>query len=593
MSKDVLQDGYTVGDQQEGAVQVQEGASSAVLQHAAPDPYLEALRQEQLRERQNKKKHKRRMKIIKTVSAIFSVLLVIGGGVFGIYKLLNPPAAEPQIETTFVMRAPMTTVVYGSGMTKPLDRAAITVKAAGKVMEMYVSEGDEVTEGQILYKIDSSELTNSINDSRKKLTEAQKDLSEIVKKIDSLNIKAPFYGKAMDVKIKDGDVLTEGAEVATLVDDSKMKLKLYFSYAFESDIEKGMSAQISIPQTMSQVTGRVSAIEKVRRITPEGTVLFEVVIEIDNPGALSKGMAATASIKGNGLTITPFEAGALENVREEKITSKAGGKVIDLKIKDFHEYKSGELLCALEGDSYDDQIRSAQKTMEDAQKEVDSYQEQYDSFEAKAPINGKVTSLTLSQGAKVAAGDEVIVIEDLSKILVEARIDQLDIGNVTNGMQVMINQDTREGQLTYSGKITKIASEPKNENGYSYFPANIELEGAQDLTGGMSLWFSINISNKEDCLVVPIQCVRDSADGRFLFIRGEMPEGTNLPDGITEDMLPEGFYPVKVETGISDQANIEIVSGVDENAEVYVQTSMNPEDMGGMGGMGRGVMMMG
>ena len=579
--------GNLAAAQAEQTAQPQADASSA----QAADPYLEALRQEQLRERQIKKKRRRRNKIIKTSVILIVVLLLVAGTVFGIYRLLNPPPPEPVINTTFVMRAQLTTSVYGSGLTKPLDSASITVKAAGKVLDVYVTEGEDVTEGQILYKIDSTELTESINAARRKLSEAQKDLDEINKKIASLNITAPFGGKALDVKVKDGDVLAEGAEIATLVDDSKMKLRLYFSYAFENDIKTGLPALISIPQTMSQVSGRVSHIEKVRRITPEGTVLFEVEFEIDNPGALSKGMAATATIQGGGLMITPFEPGALEYVREEKITSKAAGKITEIKVRDYYEYRSGELLCALEGDSYDDEVRAAQKIIEDAQKEADSYQEQFDSFEAKAPISGKVTLITISPGEKVSANDEVMIIEDLSKILVEARIDEIDIGSITTGMQVMITQDTRDGQIQYFGRITKVAAQPKNENGYSYFPANIELEGADDLRGGLSLWFSIDISKKEDCLVVPIQCVKDAVDGRYLFVRGEMPADMTLPEGISPDMLPDGFYPVKVEVGMSDQANIEIISGVEENTEVFSDSVMQPgfPDFG----MGRSMVMIG
>ena len=42
-----------------------------------------------------------------------------------------------------------------------------------------------------------------------------------------------------------------------------------------------------------------------------------------------------------------------------------------------------------------------------------------------------------------------------------------------------------------------------------------------------------------------------------------------------ESQIPEGFYPVAVEIGLSDANNTEIVSGLDEGVEIYVTTYTN------------------
>ena len=151
------------------------------------------------------------------------------------------------------------------------------------------------------------------------MAEIQKGLDEIYEKIASLNVYAPFSGKLQDVKIHKGDVVMEGSELGTLIDDSKMRLKLYFSYGYENNIKVGQSARVSIPSSMSVVEGKVEAIEKVRKVTLEGTVLFAVDILLDNPGALTAGMEATSELRAaDGSAITPAEAGTLEYYRIEK-----------------------------------------------------------------------------------------------------------------------------------------------------------------------------------------------------------------------------------------------------------------------------------
>ncbi len=57
--------------------------------------------------------------------------------------------------------------------------------------------------------------------------------------------------------------------MATLVNDKKLKLSLYFSYAYENDIAVGQSVSVSIPAVMDSFNGTVEKINKVSYISPE------------------------------------------------------------------------------------------------------------------------------------------------------------------------------------------------------------------------------------------------------------------------------------------------------------------------------------
>ena len=98
----------------------------------------------------------------------------------------------------------------------------------------------------------------------------------------SLTLRAPFSGKLVEVtEFHDGDIVGEGSTVATLVNDKKLKVSLYFSYAYDGMIQKGQTAEISIPSMMyTTSTGKVEEINKVSYITPEGGVYFEVVLSL-------------------------------------------------------------------------------------------------------------------------------------------------------------------------------------------------------------------------------------------------------------------------------------------------------------------------
>jgi multidrug resistance efflux pump len=143
------------------------------------------------------------------------------------------------------------------------------------VLDVYVREGDFVHTGDPLYRIDSTAAENTLAAVQKTLSNYQKELGALYESYNDLTITAPFAGKLLDVKeFQIDDDVSAGAPVATLVADKTMRLTQYFSYAYEDRIEVGQSAQISVPATMSVLPGKVAEIHKVRRISPEGSVLF-------------------------------------------------------------------------------------------------------------------------------------------------------------------------------------------------------------------------------------------------------------------------------------------------------------------------------
>jgi len=62
----------------------------------------------------------------------------------------------------------------------------------------------------------------------------------------ALSVTTPFAGRVTDVSADVGDSVNAGTKLATLVDDSKMTITQYFSYAYEDQIYMGMKAGISV-----------------------------------------------------------------------------------------------------------------------------------------------------------------------------------------------------------------------------------------------------------------------------------------------------------------------------------------------------------
>ena len=87
--------------------------------------------------------------------------------------------------------------------------------------------------------------------------------------------------------------------------------------------------------------------------------------------------------------------------------------------------------------------------------------------------------------------------------------------------------------------------------------------------------YKLTASENDNCLILPIQCVKsvpleDGTAADVVFVKsGSRPENAIDITTTVEGVPSSGFWPVPVETGISDDYNVEIKSGVEEGMEVF------------------------
>ena len=214
-------------------------------------------------------KKRNRKKARNTIITLVVLAALAVGGVFLYRFLTKKDAVESQIQTAVAQISSIQSTVQGSGNAKAKESAAITLTQGGTVQEVYVTAGDTVTAGQPLYTIRSQDAEDEVTAAQEKVDNLQKDMNDLVKKANNLTVRAPFAGKLVEIsEFQVGDDVADGAAVATLVNDKKLKLSLYFSYAYENDIAVGQSVSVSIPAVMDSFNGTVEKINKVSYISP-------------------------------------------------------------------------------------------------------------------------------------------------------------------------------------------------------------------------------------------------------------------------------------------------------------------------------------
>ena len=545
--------------------------------------------------------------------ALAAAVLAAGG--FGAVRLLGGGGGGEQIVTDLVTRDTIQSTVKGSGAASARESVSLNPPVSATVLALHVKEGDRVEKGTVLYELDPAEAQKATEEAKKSLTEAEKGVTAAAERLQAaqkqlseteeeyqkllaskadLTVTAPFDGKLVEAAslLPDAEI-TAGQKLATLVSSNRLKLSLYYSYAYLDQLRVGQEAAVSIPAVMASVPGKISEINKVEFVTPEGSKCFEVVVALDNPGTLTEGMAASAGLTVGGQAVYPYQNGKLAYQETREVTAKVPGPLKTSFLHNHAPVKKGQAILVLGPDELDKQleekresvtsaresvdsartaVESAQETLASARDKVKKALEQEADMAVKAPITGTVLTCLLEQGEKADAGQLGILLADTSVMRIDIQVDERNVSRVKTGMTCTITQTGLGGEEnTFEGTVESVSLTGKSENGVSFFPAVVKVDnGDGAMLNGMSIEYELVLAQSEDCLVVPAQAVQYTEQGSCLFVKADRrpDNAVDLGDGVE---IPRGFYAVPVETGLSNSAQVEIKSGVEEGMEVFTQ----------------------
>ena len=515
---------------------------------------------------------KQRRKRIRTLI----VVAVLLAAAFAAWKLLGGKggSGSKDIGMETVQYGSITAQVEGPGTVKARDEQALLLTTPGTVLDVMVSEGDLVTAGQPLFTIDSPAAKTAVEAARSRVEGYEKQLDSLRKDIAGLNLSAAYSGKLLDVVEKQpGAPISKGEKVATLVDDTKMRLTQYFSYAYAGEIKAGQTVTVSIPALMTTLSGTVESVHMVSRVTPEGSKLFEATVVVTNPGTLTADMEASASLTVGGEAVYPYESGKLAYNRSTDLCSTVNGTVVSANLLNYLSVSGGQVLVRIDGQDSENEIFSIEQSLEEARKTLEQAEKNLANCSAVAPIDGKVIGLSVTPGQELQANTTLVTISDVATVIIKAQVDERNISFIQPGMSVDLDQ---WGNTAY-GTVDTVSLSSTITNGVATYPIVISADNSEGtLQVNSSINYKLVASQVDSCLVLPLQAVRtvtlDTGDMQtVVYVQADSaPENAiELPD--TGEEIPAGFYPVPVEIGISDDYNVEIKSGVEEGTVVFTQ----------------------
>ena len=182
-----------------------------------------------------------------------------------------------------------------------------------------------------------------------------------------------------------------------------------------------------------------------------------------------------------------------------------------------------------------------------------------------APTGGVVLQVNIEPGERVLddATDAALTIANTSTYLLKMEVDELDIGQVSQGQQASVTIDAF-GKQTFAGTVTDIAPSPVSSDSDSIvtYEVTITLDTqgqSLGLLSGMTANANIDTKQLNDVLVVPNQAIQTGRSGTetITYVEKLDSQGNSMR--------------VEIETGLRVGSYTQVLAGLEAGDQVIIR----------------------
>ena len=368
---------------------------------------------------------------------------------------------------------------------------------------------------------------------------------------------------------------------------------LLASFGSRDDSVPVMASTVSRSTIRSLIStnGKVEPVQNLEAHAPIGTTVKkllvkegdrvkkgQLLVELDAASARSQAAQALAQVKTAEADMTATERGGTQ---EEVLTLQA--QLVKARADRDAAQRNFDALTRLQqtGAASPGELRGAQtllaaadaqvKLLEAKQKERYSRPEvarvEAEHAQAKsaylaaenvlsqllirAPFDGIVYSLPVRQGAYVNPGDLVLQEADLSKIMVRSFVDEPDVARLAPGQKIEVTWDAMPGRV-WNGSVSAVPAAVKLHGTRNVGETTCIVENKDfKLLPNINVGVTIVTAEHGNALTVPREALRQDDGSPFVY-----------------QIVNNVLFRRPVQTSISNLTQVEITSGIQEQARV-------------------------
>lgn len=440
---------------------------------------------------------------LKFITLALATVLLIGG------ITACSGSETPTVEPVAAATAQQPQVVSAEAFVVPLKQADLSFEVGGRVAAIEVEEGEKVTKGTVLARLDQITYQTQVAEAQAALAEAEATLAKA--QADLADTKAPTrpeqiaqaeasLAKAQAALAEliagptDEAIGVAQAEVASAQASLNEVMAGSREEAIQAASAKLLQAEADVRLAQADydkfVYGDPKVAEPYGVALQKATLTYEAAqAEYDElvNGATDEAIAvARAGVAKAQASLAQVQAGSTpEQIAQVQAdVASAEASLAELKAGATQE----EIAVAEAG------VKIAEAGVEKAQAGITSAQTELAKTELLAPFDGTVGSVNIDEG-EIVSGSVAISFGDTSKWQIETDdLTEIDVVNVREGAQVSISVDALPGQ-EFEGKVVRITPKSVTKAGDVTYTVLIDITSGDvsRLRWGMTTFVDIEI----------------------------------------------------------------------------------------------------
>ena len=437
-----------------------------------------------------------------------------------------------------------------------------------EIEEVYAVSGQRILKGDVLFKLKEDSVKAVERKLESALTEAKITLSNAQTEYEISMLSAK---SAYDSSVKEGSRAAAAYQVAITAGGERIK-------GLEGEIRM-LELEIAMAQEKLTDEDLLDSYEEAKAAYTSSKSRYEET-DLHNSTAYTSNLSDYQQAKSQLETLEEELQGYRDTITDNQVEIEKKRKEIEEagavqsldNQKAENEYQSASLSGELAKEIYGYSVDSLSDAVIRAQNELDEIQMKMDAFREfvgednciYAPEDGLVTGVFSEAGDKLTDIGAMLTYAKENEYTVNIDVSEEDVAAISVGEHVELSFGAYPEQ-TWEGVIISITTTAASEYASTIsYPVTILVQGDTSLLyGGMAADVTFVTDSVEDVLYVSKKAVFEEDGLNYVYKKDAKGNGS------------EARVKTQVETGFSDTASIEILSGLEEGDVVYIESIMN------------------
>lgn len=539
------------------------------------------------------------------------IIAMLGGGYWA-YGKLHPATTETRYILGTVATGTIIASVSESGQVAATDSIDIKPEVSGTITWVGVKAGDKVTTGQALMTIDDTTALQTLNDAKKSLAASQlqfqKDTAQapISYQTDLNALQTAKENLATDYNDAYNDLTSTYLDLPALMsashdtiygydfDSRKLQnnadaLMGYFTTqdtsaakAFRTSAERDYNAALdsyNASLAAYQGTSRTSTTTVIEDLLAKTTDTMTgaaqtLQTELNFFSTVSD-LATTYDLRlpANFSTVQTATRSALSTANSDLSTLLTAKKTIDSAKQAITNAQNAITLDEVGNPNGDNPIslQISKNSIEKSQQDIANQEADLAKYTIRAPFNGTISAVDVKIGDSVGSGAVATIISSAQVATVS--VNEVDAAKIKIGDKVTMTLDAIDG-LTLTGTVAEIDPAGTVSQGVVSYDVKIAFD-QQDprVKSGMTVNADIETDIAIGTLIVPSNAVKTQGGQSYVQVFEPAISAADVAAAGSAGVLPSTApISIPVTTGISDNANVQILSGLSSGQQIVVSS---------------------